>query len=114
MEERRRTSARSWTAFLTQVEDTLVDLPADGSDLVSGFFSSRSTAHSVDIEACFKGTGDRLVILFAINHSRPSIVALDDAFSRSPRDVPDWIIIRYNHANAVERKSTILSTPDQN
>lgn len=80
--------------FLTGSGDVLVDLPAGGSAVTDGFIDDRPEIGKTDIEALFNETGDRLVVLFVMDQSRDSAVALNHELTRLPASVTDWIIIR--------------------
>ncbi|MDO9527262.1 MAG: P-loop NTPase [Gemmobacter sp.] len=80
--------------FLSGSCDVIVDLPAGGSELTDGFIQDRPEVGKTDIEALFRQTGDRLVILFVMDQSRDSMVALNHEITRLPAGVTDWIIVR--------------------
>ncbi|WP_281969127.1 division plane positioning ATPase MipZ [Roseovarius nanhaiticus] len=87
-------------AFLEAPADVLVDLPAGGSDMTNGFLGAGSAAGTVDIEALFQETGDRLVIMFVIDQSRDALVAVDAELKRLPDTVTDWVIVRNHRMDA--------------
>ncbi|WP_439563413.1 hypothetical protein [Roseinatronobacter sp.] len=82
--------------YLATDQDILVDLPAGGSDTTRAFTGTGAAAGTVDIEALLQETDGRLVVMFVIDQSRDSLVALADELARLPRAVSDWLVVR-NH-----------------
>ena len=87
-------------AFLEASGDVLVDLPAGGSDMTARLTGAGTAAGTLDIEALFGETGDRLTILFVIDQSRDALVALDAEMKALPRRVSEWLIVRNHRIDA--------------
>lgn len=80
--------------FLSSVHDVLVDMPAGGSEATAGFVGVGTDAGSVDIADLMEEAEGRLVIIFVMDQSRDSVVALEAELSVLPPDSVDWVIVR--------------------